>query len=87
MTLARKLQDLLQVSIAFGVDRQGDVRVRCAERMLPIGRCIGADIIQDRGARRHALSEFDRKTVERRLRHAQRLETLERERNPQPTGQ
>jgi hypothetical protein len=37
MTLAREVQDLLQVLIAFGVYRQNDVRVRCAEWILPIG--------------------------------------------------
>src|SRR6516164_1634211 len=47
MTLAREVQDLLQVLIAFGVYRQGDVRVRCAERILPIGGRIGAGVIQD----------------------------------------
>src|SRR5215470_16653164 len=87
MTLARELQDLLQVLIALGVNRQRDVHVRCAEWLFPVGWRIGAKIIQNCRARGHALSEFDRKTVEGRRRYAQRLEPLERERYPQPAGQ
>ena len=87
MRLARELQHLLQGFIIFGVERQGDVHVRCAERMLPVVWRIGTEVMQDRGARRHALPEFDRETVEGCLRHAQRLEPLEGEGDPQPAGQ
>src|SRR5262249_38432098 len=47
----------------------------------------GTEVVQDRGARRHALSEFDRETVQGCLRHAQGLEALEREGDSQPAGQ
>ena len=46
MALTREVQDLLQVSFAFGVYRQGDVRLRRAERMFPIGRRVGTEIMQ-----------------------------------------
>src|SRR5262249_565601 len=81
------LQDLLQVLLVLGIDRQGDVQVGAAERVFPVGRRIGAEVMQDRSARRHALSEFDWEAVQGRLRHAQRLETLERENYPQRAGQ
>src|SRR6516162_7290446 len=87
MSLARELKDLLQVLFVLRIDRQGDVKVRAAERVFPVGGRIGAEIMQDRGARSHALSEFDRKTVQRRLRQAQCLEALEREGDSQPAGQ
>src|SRR6185295_13511642 len=67
--------------------RQGDMHVRRAEGMLPVFWRIGSGVMQDRGARRHALLEFDRETVEGCLRHAQRLEALEGEGDPQPAGQ
>ena len=55
--------------------------------MFPVVRRIGTEVMQDRGARRHALPEFDREAVQGRLRHAQRLEPLEGEGDPQPAGQ
>src|SRR5262249_7158456 len=64
MRLARELQSLLQALIVFGVERQSDVHVRRAERIFPVVGCIGTEVMQDRGARRHALPEFDRKTLE-----------------------
>jgi hypothetical protein len=73
MRLAREFQHLLQGFIILGIERQGDVHVRCAEGMLPVSWRIGSEVMQDRGARRHALPEFDRETVEGCLRHAQRL--------------
>ena len=82
MSPARKLQDPLQVLLVLGVDRQGDVKVRAAERVFPVGGRIGAEIMQDRSTRGHALSEFDRETVQGCLRHAQRLEALEGEGDP-----
>jgi hypothetical protein len=69
MRLARELQNPLQVCIAFGIDRQRDVDVRCAEGIFPVGRCIGTEVVQDFRARRHAFPEFDREAVERRLRN------------------
>jgi hypothetical protein len=42
--------------------------------------------MEDRGARRHALSEFDRETIQGCLRHAQRLEALEGEGDPNQPG-
>src|SRR5262245_61668625 len=87
MRLARDLQNLLQVSIAFCVDRQGDVHVRCAKGIFPVGRCIGTEVVQDFSARRHALPEFDRETVQRCLRQTQSLEALEGEGDSDPAGQ
>src|SRR5215510_14010557 len=87
MRAARELEDPLQVLIVACVDGQSDVDVFRTVPMLPVGRCISADVMQDGVARRHPLPELDRKTVERSLWHAQRLEALEGERDPQPAGQ
>ena len=87
MRLVRELQDPLQALLVFGVDRQGDVHVGGAERVFPVARCIGTEVMQDRSARCHSLSKFNRETVQGRLRHAQRLEALESKGDPQPAGQ
>src|SRR5262249_55545421 len=68
MTFAREAQYLPQVLFVLSVYRQGDGHIRYAERIFPVGRGIGTKIIEDRGARRHTLSEFDRKTVQGSLR-------------------
>jgi Aldehyde dehydrogenase family len=60
LRLVRELQDPLQVVIVLGVDRQGDVHVRRTERMLPVRWSIRSKVMQDGGACRHALFEFDR---------------------------
>src|SRR5262252_8449248 len=87
MSLARELQDSLQVLLVLGVDRERDVHVGGAEWIFPVGRRVGAEVMQDRSARRHALSEFDREAVQGCLWHAQHLETLEGEGDSQPAGQ
>src|SRR5262249_195889 len=77
MSPGRELQDPLSVLVVLGVDRQRDVYVCGAERIFPVGRRIGTEVMEDRGACRHALSEFDRETVQGCLWYPQRLEALE----------
>ena len=73
--------------LVSAVDRQGDVYVRSAERIFPVLWRVGTPVVEDRGARRHPLPEFDREAVEGRLRNPQRLEPFEGEGDPDPTGQ
>ena len=47
MRLARQLQNPLQVCVVFGVDRQRDVHVRCAERILPVSWGICTEVMQN----------------------------------------
>jgi hypothetical protein len=85
--LTRELEHLVQVFFVPGVQRERDVDVGRAERVLPVLRRARARVVQHRGARRHVLPELDREAVERLLRHAERLESLEREGDAEPAGQ
>src|SRR5262249_43381197 len=67
------------------VDCKRDMHVRRAERVFPVGGGVIADIVEDRGPRRHALAELFGEALERRLRHSQGLEALMGERDAQPT--
>ena len=69
---ARPLAHSLEVLDVLRKERQRDVDVRGAERLLPVVRDALADVAERGGARRHALAELRREAVERHLRHAER---------------
>ena len=65
-------------------DREGDVDVRRAERLLPVLGVALADVAELAGARGHALAELRREAVQRRLRHAERLQPVVGEGDGEP---
>ena len=60
------------------------MRVGTAEGIFPIGRCIGADIIEDGGSGRHALAELLREAFQSFAGQFQCLQTFKGESDAQP---
>ena len=79
MTEPCALQHRLEAFVVIRVDRQSNVRVGGAEGVFPVRRSVVADVVEDGRSRRHTLTEFLGKTIQRCLWYSQRLEALIRE--------